>query len=121
MTLLARAKDRASHLLNRYGGAASLVRTTTTAASPWDEPTTETTTHPVLMIETGMAEAYAGDATLIEAGDVHGVLQPTEPAFVPSLADRLRLRGHDHTLAGLEPIQPAPGGPTIAWRIHARR
>ena len=118
--MLERAKSRAAQILARHGGAALLVRTTTTGGGGWDDPVTTTTTHPVAMIEVGLSEQYAGD-TLIHAGDVHGVLIPDEPAFVPGLSDRLRLRGHDHTLAGLEPIQPAPGGPTVAWRIHARR
>ena len=114
-----RARDTAQRLLNRHGGPADLVRVTSSQATPWDEGGTTTALLPVQMVETGATEDTVG-GTLIETGDIVGVMIP-EGGVVPALSDKLRLRGHDHALVELQPVQPDPSGPVIHWRFQARR
>jgi hypothetical protein len=118
--MLNRAKSAADRILARYGGEAELVRLEagTEPEFPWDPPAEDQEVYlPVQAIETGSSSDYLGD-TLIEAGDVVCVIaSDTEPR----LSDKLRLRGHDHVILDIKPVQPAPGGPLSHYSIHARR
>ena len=118
--MLNRAKSAADRILARYGGEAELVRLESTPepVNPWDDPSeTVEVVLPVQTIESGYSIDHVGN-TLIQAGDVMVVIASEAQ---PALTDKLRLRGRDHTIIDIKPVQPAPGGPVAHYAIHARR
>ena len=118
-----RHRATADRLIGRYGGAAVLVRIvrgTIDPDQPWIPVTDVEVLTPVSYIETGY-QVGLHDGTLIQSGDVLGVM--AVPATVtPTVAvDRLRVGGADYLLLDVKPIQPAPGAAVLQFAFQARR
>ena len=115
MAIQTRARSIADRLITRHGGPALLVRDGEPPVNPWDPPGGEQQL-PVNFLEGGFTIDLI-DGTLIQAGDVLGVMGGDT---APRLSDKLRWRGQDHVLVGIHPVQPDGDGPPVHWRLHAR-
>lgn len=108
-----------ARLMARFGGTATLTRTTSTAANPWDQGAATTTDYTVQTVETGASDSWISGG-LIETGDIVLAMLPHDEV-APQVGDKLSTTAGMFTLLSVEPVRSDPGGPVIHYRLHGRR
>ncbi|WP_133260364.1 hypothetical protein [Rhodovulum sp. BSW8] len=108
-----------ARLTARFGGAATLARTTDTRTRPGETGTVTTETWAVQIIETGADVEYR-TGSLIQAGDLVAAMLP-HADVTPALNDKLTTNAGTFTLVNAEPVRSDPSGPVMHYRLHGRR
>ena len=108
-----------ARMFSRFGGMATLRRSTTTASTPWGGGTTTTEDWAVQLIETGASAAYAASG-LVQTGDLMAAMLP-HAGVTPQPIDVLAIGGDAYTVLNVEPVRADPDGPVMHFRLHGRR
>lgn len=113
-----------ARLHNRYGGTATLPRTTQEERpddwpvwQPW-EGGTVTVNYELGFIETGARDDWLA-AGLVLVTDLVGILMPHEDV-TPELADTLIVDGTSYSILTLKPVRSDPDGPILHYEVAAR-
>jgi len=116
--MTARHAALSARLAARYGGSATLTRTTGADESVYPPTPGTVTDYAVVLVETGMeVEARGG---LVERADLTAAMQP-HPEVTPQVGDKITAGGAVFTLLRVEPVRSDPAGAVIHWRIEGRR
>ena len=108
-----------ARLFSRFGGEATLTRSTTTGSTPWSGGTTTTQTWAVQVIETGADAAFTA-ANGVVNGDLVAAMLP-HASVTPQPIDVLTIGGDAYTLVSVEAVRADPDGPVMHFRLHGRR
>ena len=119
MPMTARHAALSARLVTRFGGSATLARTTGADESTYPPTPGTETTWTVQLIETG-AETETRNGTLVETGDLVVAMLPHDEE-TPEIGDRLTAGGETYTLTAVHPVRSDPAGPVAHYRIEAKR
>lgn len=108
-----------ARLVARYGGAATLARTTGADESTYPPTPGTETTWTVTLTQTG-AETETRNGTLVETGDLVAAMAPHDQVS-PQIGDRLTADGQTFMVLRVEPIRSDPAAEVLHWRIEGRR
>ena len=115
-----RHQQMTARLVARYGGNATLSRTTyiPNPTEPWNDGETITATYTVQVIETGV-ELDLQPGSLIHAGDLVAAMLP-HAEVVPKQIDRLQMGDRGYSILSVRPVRANPEGPVIYYVLHGR-
>lgn len=108
-----------ARMFSRFGGTATLRRSTTTASTPWGGGTTTTEEWAVQLIETGADAAFSA-ANGVVNGDLVAAMLP-HASVTPQPLDVLAIGGDAYALVSVEAVRADPDGPVMHFRLHGRR
>lgn len=114
-----RHQQMTARLMARYGGNATLTRSTPgVGGQPWDPVEPILTHFTVQVIETGV-ELDLQPGSLIHAGDLVAVMLP-HADLAPKQVDGLTVGGTTYTILSVHPVRAKPEGPVIHYVLHGR-
>lgn len=114
-----RHADLSARLVARYGGTATLARSSGADESTYPPTPGTTETWTVQLIETGL-EVEKRMGTMVEAGDLVAAMLP-HPEVTPQIGDRLTTGGETYSITAVHPIRTTPGGAPAHWHVEAAR
>ena len=107
-----------ARLFSRFGGTATLSRSTTTASTPWSGGTTTTEQWTINLIETGADAAFSA-ANGVVNGDLVAAMLP-HASVTPLPLDVLTIGSDAYTVQSVEAVRADPDEPVMRFRLHGR-
>lgn len=108
-----RHADLSARLVARYGGTATLARSSGADESTYPPTPGTTETWTVQLIETGL-EVEKRMGTMVAAMLPHDEV-------TPQIGDRLTTGGETYSITAVHPIRTTPGGAPAHWHVEAAR
>lgn len=113
-------QDRATALITRKGGPATLHRQgASTGGDAWNPTPGTVTDYAVTIVETS-ASIQRNANTTIRNGDKVGIMA-VPSGVTPAVADAITIGGSKHQIIALQPVQPNPAGVVVIYEFQARQ